>query len=48
MGEAGFADRRHLSAEVREHLAAERRERVKEARRAGKTTRQIAEDEGVD
>jgi hypothetical protein len=42
------ADRPHLSPEEREHLGAEQRERVKEARRAGKTTRQIVEDKGVD
>jgi hypothetical protein len=39
--------RRHLAPEEREKLIAARRDRVHKARQTGKSTRQIAEDEGV-
>jgi hypothetical protein len=42
-----YGDRRHITQEEREQARAERVERVAKKRREGKSTRQIAEDEGV-
>src|SRR6266545_430459 len=40
-------DRRHLTSEEREQARAERKEREVQGRQEGKSTRQIAEEEGV-